>query len=224
MKGKLIVLDGTDGSGKHTQTVLLKENLEKLGYVVEMIDFPQYGTKGAAPVEEYLNGKFGSASDVTAYQASILYAVDRYVASFKMKKWLEDGKIVLCDRYVSANMGHQAGKIDDLQERDKFLEWLFDLEYNIFKIPKPDVNIFLYLDPEISRKLALKVTKTNMDKKKDVHENDSEHMRKASEAFKYVATKYDWIQIDCSDGKGWIKPKEQISKEILDNLEKVIKI
>ena len=143
-QGKLIVIDGTDGCGKHTQTLLLKENLENKGYLVKTIDFPQYGLKSAGPTEEYLNGKYGSSEDVDAYQASVLYAVDRFDASFKIKKWLREGKFVICDRYVSANMGHQAGKIEDLEEREKFLDWLFNLEFNIFKIPKPDINIFLY--------------------------------------------------------------------------------
>lgn len=222
MKGKLIVIDGTDGSGKHTQTLLLKENLEREGYFVETIDFPQYGLKSAAPTEEYLNGKYGSANDVTPYQASIIYAVDRFAASFKMKEWLEEGKIVLCDRYVSANMGHQAGKIEDLNERDKFLDWLFDLEFNIFKIPKPDINIFLYLDPEISRKMAQENKSekfTNNVKKNDIHEKDPEHMKKASESFLYVAKKYDWITIDCSDKDKGIRTREDISLEILKEVK-----
>jgi dTMP kinase len=217
-KGKLIVLDGTDGCGKHTQTMILKDNLKRLGFEVETIDFPQYGHKSAGPVEDYLNGKYGSAKDITAYQASILYAVDRFEASFKIRKWLEEGKIVLCDRYVSANMGHQAGKIDDLKKRDQFLEWLDNLEYNIFKIPKPDINIFLYLDPEISRKLALGVKKENIDKKKDIHENDAEHMKKAIKAFKYVAKKYKWIEINCGYNNKSIRTREDIAKEILEKI------
>lgn len=217
MKGKLIVIDGTDGSGKATQTSLLKENLKKEGYIVETIDFPQYGTKSAGPTEEYLNGNFGTPDEVGAYRASILYAVDRYAASFKIKQWLSEGKIVICDRYVSANMGHQAGKISDLDKRDKFLDWLFDLEYNIFQIPIPDVNIFLYLDPEIARRLAIENTSkkfTNEVKKNDIHEKDPEHIKKASQSFLYVAKKYNWITIDCSDGNNGIKTREDISKEI----------
>jgi dTMP kinase len=222
MKGKLIVLDGTDGTGKHTQTILLKENLEKLGYCVETIDFPQYGTKAAGPTEEYLNGKYGSPDEVGAYRASILYAVDRYAASFKIKQWLLEGKIVLCDRYVSANMGHQAGKIINLEKRDQFLEWLEDLEFNIFKIPKPDINILLYIDTEIARKLAQDNENkkfTNDVKKNDVHEKDPEHMKKALNSFLYVAEKYNWIKINCSNGNDWIKTREEISLEIFNKIK-----
>jgi dTMP kinase len=106
--GRLIVIDGTDGSGKKTQIALLEKHLKEQGYEVEKIDFPQYGHKSAGLVEEYLNGDYGQANEVTPYQGSLFYALDRYAASFTMKKWLAEGKVVLCDRYVSANMGHQA--------------------------------------------------------------------------------------------------------------------
>lgn len=214
MPGKLIVIDGTDGSGKGTQTKILVEGLRKEGHEVVIADFPQYGQKSAGMVEEYLNGKFGSASEVTPHQASILYAVDRYAASFQMKKDLAAGKIIVSNRYTSANMGHQAGKIDNIEERDAFLTWLEELEFGILDIPKPDLNIFLYVDPEVSRNKALNVTKTNMDKSKDVHENDPEHMKKASEAFKYVAKKYHRTSIDCNAPGGDMRSIESISDDI----------
>jgi dTMP kinase len=226
MKGKLIVIDGTDGTGKHTQTMLLKENLEKLGYLVETIDFPRYGEKSAGLIEEYLNGKYGSVNDVTPYQASIFYAVDRYAASFQICKWLKEEKIVLCDRYVSANMGHQAAKIENQKEKDKYLDWLFDLEFNIFNIPKPDINILLYIDSEIARKLAQENKDqkfTNDVKKNDIHEKDKEYMKKALSAFLYVADKYSWIKIDCSDNNNWIRNREDISKEILEKIKNQIR-
>ena len=219
--GKLIVIDGTDGSWKKTQTELLVQRLRSEGYEVEKIDFPQYGKKSAGPTEEYLSGSFGTAAEVSPYQASVLYAVDRFSASFQIRKWLEEGKIVISDRYVSANMGHQAGKIDDLAERDRFLEWLGAFEYELLGIPRPDIQIFLYLDPEISRNLALKVEKPNMDKSKDIHENDAEHMRKASEAFRYVAEKYGCIQIACAE-QGEMKTREQISSELYQKIASML--
>ncbi len=105
-RGKLIVIDGTDGSGKATQTNLLVEKLKQKNYDVEIADFPQYGLRSSALVEDYLNGKFGTAKEVGPYRASIFYACDRYAASFKIKKWLEQRRIVICNRYVSANQGH----------------------------------------------------------------------------------------------------------------------
>ena len=199
-KGIFIVIDGTDGSGKATQTKLLMEKIEQTGRQVKMIDFPQYGQKSAGLVEEYLNGKYGSANEVGPYRASIFYACDRYVASFQIKKWLDEGNIVISNRYVSSNMGHQAGKITDLQERDKFLQWLFELEYNLFGIPKPDLNILLYLPPEKGQELVDNKGYRDYigDKKRDIHEADLEHLKNAAEAYRYVADKYNWITIDCA--------------------------
>jgi len=154
-KGKFFVIEWTDGSGKWTQTKLLVNRLKEEWYAVEIVDFPQYGKKSASMVEEYLNGKFWeNPEDVTPYQASTFYAIDRYSASFDIRKWLDEGKIVIANRYVSANMGHQAGKIKDLEERDKFLNWLDDFEYNLFDLPRPDLIIFLYMDPEIWQQLV----------------------------------------------------------------------
>lgn len=214
-KGYLIVIDGTDGSGKKTQTQLLKEHLQASWYEVETISFPQYGKKSAGLTENYLNGEYWTADDVDAYQASVLYAVDRFDASFEIRKWLSEWKIVITDRYVSANMGHQAGKIQNPVERDNFLDRVEHFEYEVMKIPRPDINIFLYVDPEISRNLALKVEKVNMDKSKDIHENDAEHMLNASKAFKYVADKYHWIMIECIKDDV-MRSRENISEELLD--------
>lgn len=216
-----IVIDGTDGSGKKTQTALLAQRLVDLGYQVEKIDFPQYGNKSAGPVENYLNGVYGSAGEVTPYQASVLFAVDRFDAASRIGRWLAEGKIVLSDRYVSANMWHQAGKIDDIHERDIFLDRLDHLEYGIFGIPRPDINIFLYVDPDISRNLALQVAKQNIDKSKDIHENDADHMQKASEAFRYVAQKYGWKQIDCI-GKDGMRSIEDISEELFSYVHPMV--
>ena len=216
-KGCFIVVDSTDWSWKRTQTDRLAEKLRCEWYEVEKIDFPQYWKPSAWPTEEYLSGKFWGADDVTPYQASILYAVDRFSAAWKIRKWLEEWKVVISDRYVSANMWHQAWKIADLKERDEFLEWLENLEYWILNIPRPDVQVFLYLDPEISRNLALKVEKPNMDKSKDIHENDANHMRKASEAFLYVAKKFNWIQIDCA--KDWeMRTIDDIGEELYEKV------
>jgi|APSaa5957512622_1039677.scaffolds.fasta_scaffold00039_14 dTMP kinase len=201
-RGKLIVICGTDGSGKGTQTNILVERMRKEGVPVETIDFPQYGEKSAALVEEYLNGKYGDAKEVGPRRASIFYACDRYAASFKMKKWLEEGKTIVCNRYVSANQGHQAGKIKDLAERDQYLEWLDELEFGIFRIPRPDVNILLYMPSAVGQKLVDK--KGHRDyvggEKRDIHEADLQHLKDAEEAYAYVAKKYDWARIDCNEG------------------------
>ncbi|MCF7795921.1 thymidylate kinase [Patescibacteria group bacterium] len=220
-RGKLIVICGTDGSGKGTQTKLLVEKLEKVNMKVKMVDFPRYGKKSAGMVEEYLNGKFGDANEVGPYRGSIFYAIDRYAASFEMKKWLDEGYVVISNRYTSANKGHQAGKIENLEERDKFLDWENNLEYDLFDIPKEDMNIFLYVDPEISQKLVdNKEKRSYTDKKRDIHEADLNHLKNAANAYKYVAEKENWEIINC------VKNNKIMSIESIHELiwKKIIKI
>ena len=221
--GKLIVIEGTDGSGKATQTALMVERLASEGYTVKVADFPRYGKKSAALVEEYLNGKFGGASEVSPYQASIFYAVDRYAASFELRQWLKEGYMVICNRYVSASMGHQAGKIKNKQERSKFIAWLEDLEYHIFNIPKPDMNILLYLPPELGQSLV--------DKKghreylggahRDIHESDLTHLKEAAAAFREVAEEKKWAIIECAPGNQ-LKTKEDIHELIWEKVKKIV--
>lgn len=222
-KGKFIVIDGTDGSGKWTQTRSLIERLKQEWHQVEMADFPQYGERSAMMVEDYLNWNFGTAEEVWAYRASVLYAVDRYAASFKIKKWLEEWKIVIANRYVSSNMWHQAGKIKDIQERDKFLEWLDKFEYGLFDIPRPDKNILLYMPTEIGQELVDK--KWHRDyvggEKRDIHEADLQHLKDAAEAYKYVAKKYDWTIIDSApDWK--LQSIEEIGEKIWKEIKWII--
>lgn len=225
MKGKLIVIAGTDGSGKATQVKLLEEKLIKEGYDIKVTDFPQYGQKSAALVEEYLNGKYGSPEEVGPYRASIFFACDRYAASFKMREWLNDGKIIISNRYVSANIGHQGGKINDVNERNKYLDWLFDLEFNVFQIPRPDKNILLYVPPEISQKLVdQKDLREYIEngKKRDIHEESLNHLKNAADAYLYAAEKYKWDKIECApDGK--LKSKEEISEEVWKKVIDLIK-
>jgi len=215
MKGKFIVIDGTDGSGKGTQTELLVKRLESEGYAVAMADFPRHGERSALLVDDYLNGEFGSAQEVGPYRASIFYACDRYAASFQIKKWIEEGKIVICNRYVSANMGHQSGKIKEIPEVEKFLAWLEDLEYGIFEIPKPDAIILLYMPVEIGQQLVDK--KGNRayvgGEKRDIHEADIGHLTDAASAYLYVAKKYDWPIIQCAPN-GNLRTIEDIHEQL----------
>src|SRR4030042_160135 len=122
-RGKLIVIEGTDGSGKATQTELLAKYLSEKGHEVKCFDFPRYGQRSAAMVEDYLNGKFGTAEEVGPFRGSLFYAIDRYAASFEIKQWLDEGKVAISNQYVSANMGHQTGKIKEPEQRETFLGW-----------------------------------------------------------------------------------------------------
>jgi len=225
MSGKLIVIDGTDGSGKGTQTDLLIAKLKSEGFKVEKADFPRYGNRSATLVEEYLNGKFGSADEVGPYRASIFYACDRYAASFEIKNWLNEDKIVVSNRYVSANMGHQTGKIQDFTERDKFLDWVQNLEFNIFQIPKPDINVLLYMPPEIGQKLVDQkgVRDYIGGDRRDIHEDDLNHLKRAADAFAYVADKYNWININCAPN-GNLLTIEEVHNLLWDKIKAEIKL
>ncbi len=208
--GKLIVIDGTDGSGKTTQLNLLKNKLETEGYSVMIADFPQYNNKSAGLVEEYLSGKYGQAEEVTPYQASVFYAADRYDASFKIRQWLKDGKIVLANRYTSSNIGHQGCKIENPLERQVFFNWLYDLEYKIFNIPKPDLSLILHVDPAIAQQLAKQRAREDWNgKTKDIHEENLDHLTKAAQVYsEIVNTLPDFKLIKCSNQQGILDREE----------------
>ncbi len=214
-KGKFIVLEGIDGSGKATQAKLLIKYFKKRGNKVKEIDFPQYGQKSAGLIEEYLTGKYGK---IDAYKASVFYAVDRYDASFKIKKWLKEGNIIIADRYISSNAGHQGGKLDK-KERQKYFKWLYDLEYGIFEIPRPDLTIILKNSPELSFKMsaqAKKRKKIYLGNKKDIHEKDIKHLKKALQAYLDLAkaNPKDFKVIECVENKK-IMSLEKIHEKII---------
>jgi len=187
--GKFIVIDGTDGSGKGTQTDILIQRLQEAKYPVFKIDFPQYGQKSAGLVEDYLNGKYGSAQEVGPYVASIFYAVDRFDASNSIRQALLANKIVVANRYVTSNMGHQGGKIASDENRRDFFAWLENLEFNIFNIPRPDLNLILHVDAAMAQQLVDQ--KGHRDyvhgEKRDIHEADLNHLRLAEKVYLQLA-------------------------------------
>lgn len=212
-KGKFIVIDGTDGSGKQTQTELLIDRLRQSGFSVEKADFPQYGQKSAGLVEQYLNGKYGPADEVGPFRASIFYACDRYDASFKIRHWLDEGKIVVANRYVAANMGHQGGKITDYHERQDFFRWLYDLEFKVFGIPEPDLNIILHVDAAIAQSLVdAKGDRAYVGGcRRDIHEADLDHLRNAERVYKEIAGTFPgFVLIECTES-GRIMARESIA-------------
>ena len=199
-KGLFIMIEGTDGSGKGTQTNILVDRLKKENIKVEQISFPQYGEPSAFLVEEYLNGKYGTADQVGPYKASVLYATDRFAASPKIKKWLAKGKVVIANRYVASNMGHQGGKIKDRQKRQEYFDWNYNLEYNILQIPRPDINLILHVTPEISQELVDKKDDREYlkGKKRDIHEDDINHLINAEQAYLEIAQTYpEFSVIEC---------------------------
>lgn len=222
--GKLIVIEGTDSSGKETQTKRLFEKLEEKGLKVKKISFPNYDSPACEPVKMYLSGAFGEdAMKVNPYPVSTMYAIDRY-ASFKTdweKFYNEDG-IIVTDRYVTSNMVHQASKIKDLDEKKQYLNWLEDLEYEKMGIPRPDLVIFLNMPTEMAVKLmAERKNKITGEEKKDIHERDKEYLKESHANACKIANTYNWKEIKCSDGER-IKTIEEIVEEVFSLVEKVV--
>lgn len=212
----IIDIEGTDGSGKKTQTDLLFKFLESKGYKVIKISFPNYESNSSALVKMFLSGEFGeSADNINGYQASVLYAVDRYATMTKID--VNDYDFVLFDRYVPSNMIHQSTRINNKQELDEFLEWITDFEYGKLKLPKPDKVLFLDVPIEISFELAKKREALKNGCDKDILERDEEHLKKAYQRAKYVAEKFDWTVIDCVKDSN-IKSIDEIHQDILTKI------
>jgi len=200
--GKFIVIDGTDGAGKKTQATLLVERLKSDGHNVEMADFPQYGNWSAQFVERYLRGEFGALSEIGAKKGSLFYALDRYAASFQIRDWLKQGIHVVSNRYVSANKGHQLGKLDDDTEKMTFLDWLNELEYTILEIPIPDLTLLLHMAPEIGQALVDKKEARAYvgGEKRDLHEADVGHLKRAEQAYLFCVERdqsENWQKVVC---------------------------
>ena len=193
--GKLFVIDGTDGSGKQTQFDKLQERLKKDGIDFRVVSFPNYDSPSSGLVKMYLSGEFGkNAKDVSPYIASTFYAGDRYATYITgYKDYYEKGGIILADRYTTANMVHQAGKIQDKEEREKFLNWLWDFEFNLYGLPIPTEVFFLNMPVEKSLELIKdRENKFTHAEKKDIHERDKNHLIDAYNAACYVSKKYNW--------------------------------
>ena len=213
--GKLIIIEGTDGSGKQTQTELLYKKLKEIKgeSKVKKISFPNYGSRASEPVKMYLAGEFGkTAESVNAYAASVLYSIDRF-ASFKTEweEFYNNGGIVISDRYTISNMIHQVPKI--LEE--KYLEWLVDLEWGKIGIPKPDIVFFLDIPFEFSQKLMKnRENKITGEKKKDIHEKDGNYLKNAYETAKELSVKYGWNVISCVN-RDKLRTIEDINDEMI---------
>ncbi|MCR5185501.1 MAG: deoxynucleoside kinase [Clostridia bacterium] len=222
--GKLFVIDGTDGSGKQTQFEYLKKHLEEDGIEYKSVSFPNYDSPSSGLVKMYLNGEFGTnAQDISPYVASSFYAADRFATyQTELKEYYENGGIIIADRYTTANMVHQTGKIKDEKEREKFLDWLFDLEFNIYKIPVPDVVFFLNMPIEKSLELMKnRKNKITNETKKDIHERDENHLKAAYKAACDLVPKYKWTEIKCVKDDE-IRTREEIHDEIYNIVKEKI--
>ena len=214
---KLIVIEGTDCSGKETQTKLLCEKLINEGYKVKKISFPNYESESSAPVKMYLAGKFGDkAKEVNPYPVSTMYAIDRY-ASFKEdweKDYLDENTIVIADRYTTSNMLHQGTKLE-FDEQNDYIEWLKELEYEKMKLPEPDVVFFLDMPTKCAESLRkTRLNKITGEEKKDIHEKDIKYMEEVYNKGRIIALNEMWEMISCTGSLG-IKPIEEINEEVL---------
>ena len=216
MNGKLYVIEGVDGSGKATQTELLYQALLAKGKPVRKVSFPDYDSPSSSLIKMYLNGEFGTdPQSVNAFATSVFFAVDRF-ASFR-KDWqefYENGGIIIADSYVTSNLVHQAGKISDAAEKERYIQWLSDLEYNIFGLPKPDRVIFLDMPPAYSLKLRQQRNELKQGLTADIHEADQTYLQNAYENAIGIAKHQEWHTISCvADDK--IRTIEDIHAEIV---------
>ena len=219
--GKLIVIEGTDGSGKSTQFRMLWEHLQADQVSFQHIVFPRYKEDSSALIRMYLGGQFGDKpSDVNAYAASSFYAVDRY-ASYKMDwgKWYEDGGRVLSDRYTTTNAGHQASKEPD-EKQAAFLSWLYDFEYEKLGLPRPDLTIYLDVPTDFTEKL-LRSREANTNTQADIHEKDMQYLATCRETGRKAAAFYGWTVIDCVKD-GAMRSIEDIHREIYAHVQKCL--
>ncbi|VWL85341.1 dTMP kinase [Oceanivirga miroungae] len=221
--GKLIIIEGTDASGKQTQTELLYQNLLNQGRKVIKISFPNYESNASYPVKMFLNGEFGNIDDISYYASSSFYAIDRY-ASYK-KEWeklYNDGYIVISDRYTISNIIHQGNRIKDKDEFNRFCDWILDLEWNKYGIPKPDMVIYLDVPYEISNRLMKdRLNKINGNEKKDILESDENQKIRAYRVAKEIAKKYEFNIINCTENDN-LRKLGEISNDILSEVEKIL--
>ena len=215
--GKLIVIEGTDGSGKSTQFRLLTERLEREHVAFQKLVFPQYSEPSSALIRMYLGGEFGAKpTDVNAYAASTFYAVDRYASYKKVwADWYEQGGLVVSDRYTTSNAVHQASKEKD---QKAFLSWLYDLEYDKLGLPRPDLVIYLDVPTDFTEKM-LRHREQDTNTSADIHEQDTEYLATCRRTGKAAAAFYGWTVVECvRDGK--MRSIEDIHEEIYRHVTK----
>lgn len=199
-KGTFLVVEGTDGSGKGTQFELLGKRLAEAGHNVVLFDFPQYEKDSSYFVREYLNGKYGTAENVGPYTGSLFYALDRYSAKDTIQQAIDQGKVVLCNRFTGSNMAHQGTKFEHSEERRGYFIWLDNLEFQMLGIPRPDRSIVLRVPAEIAQQLVDKKTERSYTSaKRDIHEADITHMQKSVEVYDDLCSLFpkDFLRIDC---------------------------
>lgn len=221
MKGKLIVIDGTDGTGKQTQTELLLQRFLRDGNLSHSLDFPRYteNVAGKLLYEALKENKHGDFLAISPKIASVIYAFDRMESAPQINEWLDSGAIVILDRYVTSNQIHQGGKIADPEKRKEFIKWLDSLEYGAAKLPRPDVVFYLDVPVEVSLRLIHERAERE-GSKPDQAESSEQHLRESQERALSIMSEYPIVEIiDCSEN-GQIKSREAIHELIYQALQK----
>jgi len=221
-RGRLIAVCGIDGSGKTVQTGLLARRARKAGWRVETIEFPRYeqGFFGKL-IARYLRGEFSrDPGAVDPYLASLPFACDRWQAAPALKRWLSRGAMVVCNRYVSANLAHQGGKIRSPRRRREFLRWIEQLEYEVFGLPRPDVQVWLDMPPAVAvRLIARKKRRRYLRQAKDIHESSLAHLEGTRRAYRELASGRNWFRVACAR-KDEPRAPEEIAEEIWDGVRR----
>lgn len=222
--GKLFVIEGLDGSGKQTQSELITKRLNEEGINALRASYPNYDSPSSALVKMYLNGDFGKdANNIDPKIASTFYAIDRY-ATYKTKyeEFYNNGGIIICDRYSTSNMLHQGCKITDTNKKEEYLNWLDSLEYDLYKIPRPNKVFFLDINPAVSKKLIEnRKNKFTKEEKKDIHESNFKYLLSSYKNASYLKEKYKWININCiKDDK--LKSINEINDDLYNYIKKEI--
>jgi dTMP kinase len=221
--GILIAIEGIDGSGKHTQAKLLEHSLASLGYHVYATGFPQYESWFGHMVGKFLNGDFGALEAVDPHFSALLYAGDRFEAKPRIQRALNEGKVVLVDRYVSSNLAHQVARAP-AEKRSEFLRWIEHLEYFVYGLPRENLILYLRVPPSQAQMLvALKAERNYTRATHDLQEKSLRHLEDAAEMYDMLSRSKPWATIQCFDAQsGTLRMPEQISAEVLSAVQSVL--
>ncbi len=218
--GKIIALEGIDGSGKRTQLDLLASELDARGLETLRISFPRYESFYGKLVGRYLNGEFGALDAVDPHLSALLYAGDRLEAKPEIEAALSAGKIVLADRYIGSNMAHQSARVPP-EQREEFFAWLKRLEYGLYALPAEDLVVFLRMPvAEAHRLVGLKSARAYTSLKRDIQEADIKHLEQTAIIYDRLATETNWVRIDCINTvSGVMYSPEEIHRAVLQAVE-----
>lgn len=225
--GKFIVIEGTDGAGKGEQSLRLVKRIKDSGENVVLFDFPRYSEPSSWFISQYLNGIFGTLQEINPKTASLFYMLDRYAAAPDIRTAIEAGSVVVSNRYVASNLGHQGSKFHNADERHHYFEWDYELEYGINSIPKPDLNIILHIPANIAQGLVDKKMERQYltGKKRDLHESDIDHLTRTEETYLQMVEMYpeDFTVVECVVN-GQLLSIEEVHEKVWTIARKVLSL